>query len=93
MEMALNLFRSTHEQAKRGRKMKALIILLAVVVLATVANFVKVNGGNGMESKEAHTCITKVCRIHHVEEKAIFGRVLLGQECYLETHSNIKEVR
>ena len=63
--------------------MKALIILLAVVVLATVANFVKVRGGNGMESRDDHMCIAKVCRFHDAKEKAVLGRVLTGQECYV----------
>ncbi len=71
--------------------MKALIVLLSVVVLATVANFVKVDGRNGKESKADHICIEKVCRFHHVKGKAVFGRVLSGQECYAESQSNLNE--
>lgn len=71
--------------------MKALIILLVVVVLATVSSFVKKGEGIGKESRGDHMCIEKVCRFHDAKERALYGRALSGQECYVVSQKSPDE--
>jgi hypothetical protein len=76
---------------RKERQMKALIILLVVVVLATVSSFVKKGEGNGSESSGDQMCLAKVCRFHDAKERALYGRALSAQECYVVSQKSPDE--